>query len=211
MTATSALILAAGISSRMGSTKQLLDLGGVPMLERVIEKVTTFAFSEIIIVIGHEAEQVKNNVAIKDERCRWVVNPDYADGQSFSLKAGVAAIQTPNVMVFLGDQPFITNTTISNVYEKGESLGEKLSRAFAVRPIYRSIPGHPVFFGNIRQIDFSTLSSDRGAQSLIKQLDNYYELPAADDGSIFDIDTPARYEQAKLRWSLTKFRDCSEG
>src|SRR5690625_1268283 len=116
MTSISALILAAGTASRMGCTKQLLDLGGAPLLQQVMQNVTPFPFEEIFTVLGHDAEQVENNVVIKDARCRWIVNPSYIKGQSHSLKIGMAAIQTAHVMVFLGDQPFITNTTIFKIY-----------------------------------------------------------------------------------------------
>ncbi len=200
MAAISALILAAGTSSRMGQTKQLLDLGGAPLLKRVIQNVKIFPFTKIIIVIGHDAEKIQNNIAMKDERCRWIFNPKYAYGQSHSLKTGVAAIQTEHVMVFLGDQPFIKDTTILKIYEKGNKCGREMESPFVVRPIYRNIPGHPVFFGNVKQISFNELPQDQGAKTLIKQINNYYELPVTDDGSIFDIDTPQAYEIARQRW-----------
>src|SRR5690625_4779908 len=190
MTTTSAMILAAGTASRMGRTKQLLDLGGAPLLQQVIQSVKSFPFKEIITVLGHDAEQIQNNVVTKDARCCWIVNEDYALGQSQSLKTGIEAIQTTHVMLFLGDQPFISKTTISAIYEKGKTMERDLSCPFVIRPVYHSIPGHPVFFGNVKQIDFSKLSSDQGAKSLIKQMDNYNEILVEDDEIIFDIDTP---------------------
>jgi len=202
MTTTSALILAAGTGSRMGRTKQLLDFGGAPLLQRVVQRVMNFPFTEIIIVIGHDAEQVQDNLIVKTDRCRWVMNQDYARGQSYSLKKGMAAIQTNHVMVFLGDQPFINDPTIFKISEMGKKWARSLQSSFVVRPVYRSIPGHPVFFGNVKQIDFSQLSNDQGAKAIIKQMGNYYELPVADDGTILDIDTPEDYKMAIQRWKI---------
>src|SRR5690625_3687892 len=196
----SALILAAGTASRMGCTKQLLHLDEVPLLERVVQSVTPFTFAEIIIVIGHDAKQIKNNIDLKDERCRWMFNSDYKKGKSHSLKVGIAAIQTEHVMVFLGDMPFISHTTIVKTYERGKRWAKKQSNSFVIRPVHRSVPGHPVFFGNIKQFNFHNLTADQGVRTLMQQMNNYDEIPVVDDGSILDIDTPEAYELAKQRW-----------
>src|SRR5699024_3303037 len=114
---TSALILAAGMSRRMGFTKQRLDLAGKTLLEHVIERIMPFSFTEIITVIGYEAKQIKRETTNIDHRCRWVFNPDYAKGQSTSFKKGIEAVKTAHVMVFLGDMPLIKQETIRTIYE----------------------------------------------------------------------------------------------
>jgi len=80
-----AVILAAGTSSRMGRTKQLLDWGGVPLLQAVIRKVLVHPFSEVIAVIGYRAAEIQRAIRIDDGRFRWVVNGRYSSGQSSSL------------------------------------------------------------------------------------------------------------------------------
>src|SRR5690625_2915632 len=119
----SAVILAAGSSTRMGQMKQLLELGGIPLLERVIRQVCTFPFAKTVAVVGDRDAAIREAVTVNDKRLSWSVNAEYADGQSTSLKKGMAAAHTSHVMVFLGDQPFITDETIQTVYAEGESLG----------------------------------------------------------------------------------------
>lgn len=197
-----ALILAAGVSRRMGQMKQLLDLGGRPLLERVIRQLVPLPFSEIVAVIGYRAECVRRDIAISDERFRWIVNTEYDRGQSASLQKGMAAIGSSHTMVFLADQPFIAPDTIRAVYDQGVRQGTILSqRPFVVRPSYRSEPGHPVFFGHVKRLDFAGLSGDQGAKPIISEMDNLHLLPVDDEYISFDIDTPDAYKKAKRIWA----------
>ena len=86
-----AVILAAGTSSRMGRPKQLLDWGGVPLLEAVIRKVLNHPFSEVIAVTGYRGEEIQRVIPIDEDRFRWVMNDRYSAGQSTSLLAGIDA------------------------------------------------------------------------------------------------------------------------
>ncbi|HET7578836.1 MAG TPA: nucleotidyltransferase family protein [Bacillales bacterium] len=195
-----ALVLAAGTSSRMGTTKQLLDFGGTPLLQKVIEKVLLFDFSGIIAVVGHEAEQIKRSVRISDERFRWIVNPEYSSGQSTSLRSGIESCNSPGVMVFLGDEPLISNQTIQTVYQFAMEKQSILSEPFVVRPSFQSVPGHPVFFGNAQKIDFSRLEGDRGAKKVVGSLEAKHIIHVNDRGILSDVDTPEDYEKVKQIW-----------
>lgn len=195
-----ALILAAGASVRMGRTKPLLDLGGRPLLERVMQKVGRFSFREVVAVIGCDAESIRRHIAFSDKRFRWVVNRGYKQGQSLSLQRGMEAVKSHHVMVFLGDQPFIMEETIHTVYDEGVRQGEARQRPFVVRPHFRSVPGHPVFFGHVQQMDFTGLGGDQGAKRLIDDMDDVYALPVDDCMILFDIDTPRDYERASRMW-----------
>jgi molybdenum cofactor cytidylyltransferase len=196
-----ALILAAGTSSRMGTPKQLLDWGNMPLLEQVIRKTMRFPFSEIIAVVGHRAEEVQRLIRIEDDRFRWVVNRDYASGQSTSLLAGLASggSRHHSAMVFLGDQPLISEGTIRRILESGlEQL-----RAFrepepvVVRPSFRDVPGHPVFLGNIRSMNLAGLKGDCGAKEVLRTIRHRIILSVEDPGVVLDIDTPQDYESAR--------------
>src|SRR5699024_6569505 len=110
---TTAIILAAGFGKRMGNQlKQLLNINGVSMLEKVIQFILPCKFTEIITVIGHQYDQIQNAISIKDPRFRYLVNPDYAKGQGSSLLKGINSCQTQNIMIFLGDMPFIKTQTV---------------------------------------------------------------------------------------------------
>ena len=72
------VILAAGASSRMGTHKLLLPIGGEPMVTRTVRQVAEAGFDDVLVVVGHQHEQVL--AAIEGLRCRHAINPDYADG-----------------------------------------------------------------------------------------------------------------------------------
>lgn len=197
----SALILAAGRGTRMGQTKQLLDLAGLPILERVIRNVLSHPFTEIVTVVGFEADEIKARIRIEDERFRWIVNPHYAKGQSTSLLKGLKDCRNPSIVIFLGDEPFVKEATVQHVIASGRATHAHTHEPFVLRPTFENIPGHPVFLGNVRSAAFSHLSGDRGAKCILRQMARRYLIPVTDPGVVLDIDTPADYENAKKRWA----------
>ena len=202
MTSTiSAVILAAGSSSRMGEPKQLLSLGSSTMLEQVIQLALHEDFEEVITVIGNEAQLIKETIRLEDPRFRWVMNEDYLFGQSTSLKAGVASVGEShnNIMVFLGDTPFILPDTIQKVIHVAQQKLVESGGSFVIRPVYCGVAGHPVFFGNIDKSLFSQLQGDVGAKPIISQVTDYVQLEVTDDGILFDVDTKEQYVKAKKR------------
>jgi molybdenum cofactor cytidylyltransferase len=196
-----ALILAAGTSSRMGKPKQLLDWGGIPLLEQVIRKTLTFPFSEVVVVVGHRAKEIQRLIRIEDDRFRWVVNKDYAAGQSTSLLVGLASGEGRHhsAMVFLGDQPLIAEETIRRILESGLEQVRALRKPdpLVVRPSFRGIPGHPVFLGNFRSMNLTGLKGDLGAKEVLRTIRRRTILSVEDPGVVLDIDTPQAYETTR--------------
>ncbi|OCA88724.1 nucleotidyltransferase family protein [Pseudobacillus wudalianchiensis] len=197
-----AIILAAGTSSRMGRPKQLLPLGEHLLLGHVINRVLTGEFTKVTAVIGHEAALIQELLPVKDSRFQWVLNEDYHSGQSSSLKRGIESLglQQANVMVFLGDLPFIEEQTIHTIYQSGVRMLKEYKAPFMIRPVYKNIPGHPVFFGHIHQETFSGLDGDQGGRAIVEQFAYKRRLLVEDEGILLDIDTPIAYEKAKERF-----------
>lgn len=194
-----AVILAAGTSSRMGRPKQLLDWGGVPLLEAVIRKVLNHPFSEVIAVTGYRGEEIQRVIPIDNDRFRWVMNDRYSAGQSTSLLAGIDAGKGRSAMIFLGDLPLLEDETIRRIADTGLSklrLHEP-SLPLVVRPSFRGVPGHPVFLGNCRAMDWSSLRGDEGARGLLCHVPNRTLLAVEDPGIVMDIDTPWAYESLR--------------
>lgn len=198
----SALILAAGMSRRMGRPKQLLEIAKESMLSFVIKQVVKHPFQEIIIVLGHEAKHIKEEIPLFDERCQYVYNPNFADGQHTSFQIGMKSLKHEHGMVFLGDMPFIQFESIAKIYERGQKRTKITKHPFILRPTFDGKPGHPVFFGFYRKINLQHISRDQGAKGLMKQIQNYEEIPMRDDGVTFDIDTEEAYAQARQRLKL---------
>jgi molybdenum cofactor cytidylyltransferase len=137
----SAVILAAGTSSRMGAPKQLLPTGpsaqapgtepktGEPpaaeaaetLLGRVVENVRRSHVTEIVVVLGHAAEEIRQRVPL--EGARVVVNENYRLGMGTSLRTGLRAVdpQAEAALIVLADQPFIRPATLDRLIEDYEA------------------------------------------------------------------------------------------
>ncbi|MFK2825713.1 nucleotidyltransferase family protein [Bacillus sp. B190/17] len=196
-----AMILAAGTSSRMGQPKQLLPLGEYFILEHVIHRVLEGPFTKVAAVIGHEAAAIQESIHIEDRRFQWIINKNYHLGKSSSLICGLESFISTgsNVMVFLGDLPFISDETVHTLYESGMELFSECGEPFIVRPVYKEVPGHPVFFGQVNKGLFDDLGGDQGAKAIIERFTCRKHLIVEDEGVLLDVDTPEAYKEAKKR------------
>jgi molybdenum cofactor cytidylyltransferase len=197
----SAIILAAGLSSRMGIPKQLLKLGGKPMVRIVTENVLASRVDEVLVITGHQAQEIR--AAITDLPVKILFNPDYVQGQGTSLALGVEAInaKAEAFLVFMADQPLISATLINMVVSEFEKR-----RCLALRPVYRGKPGHPVILDCALGAEVKTLKGDEGARQVLKQLGNKMEyVTVQDESAIFDVDTLETYEMLKNKDNKYKF------
>ena len=108
----SGLILAAGTSSRLGEqTKQLLPWQDTTMLGWVVRRAEASLLDDVVVVVGHEAEAIRRHVAL--QRARFVEAPDFHEGCTSSIRAGLEALhpQSEAVVLILGDQPGIESET----------------------------------------------------------------------------------------------------
>ncbi len=191
----SAIILAAGMSSRMGSPKQLLKLEDRTLIRIVTENVLASSVDEVLVVTGYLEHQV--SAAIRDLPVKTVLNPCYEQGQGTSLAVGVKTlnVNTSAFLVFMVDQPFITASLINMV------IGEfKRRHSIVLRPVYNGQPGHPVIFSYSLSAQLKMLEGDQGARQVLKKLGNKVDcFPVQDEAVIFDIDTPEIYNSLKLK------------
>lgn len=164
----SGIILAAGSSTRMGRPKQLLRLENRPLLQHVVDAAVASRLDEIILVLGHRAEEIHAAIACP-ARVRVVVNTAYTDGQSTSLRAGFGAASpgAQAAAVLLGDQPRVTAQLIDLV-----ATAFAKSAACVARPVYagvggRPVPGHPVFLARRVWPEMNKLRGDQGARALL--------------------------------------------
>ncbi len=110
------IVLAAGLSTRFDGNKLLAPLRGKPVIRWTVEAALASRLDRIVIVLGHESERVRAALAgvPSGDRLETVVNPNYGDGQSGSVIAGLDAVQEScNAAMFLmGDQPLLNSETI---------------------------------------------------------------------------------------------------
>ncbi|QQK74716.1 nucleotidyltransferase family protein [Salicibibacter cibarius] len=185
--------MAAGQSKRMNDFKQLLPICGTPMLANVINKVLSFPFERVLGVIGYQAELLMSEIHVEDSRFSWLNNKDYKDGMSTSLKKAAAYCSTQHngLMVFLGDQPFITQDTIRSLLSKIEE--QRALKRVVIQPSYQKERGHPVFLSKELFPHLYRLEGDIGAKQIFSAADIHEIFPVKDKGVISDIDNPKDY------------------
>ncbi len=183
-----ALILAAGQSRRMGAANKLLaEIDGKAMLARVVEAAQASQIIETVAVTGHEAEAV--GATLSDCGIGSVHNPDFADGLSTSLQAGIGALggDIDGVIVLLGDMPRISPGHIDRLIA---AFNPVEGRAICV-PTYQGKRGNPVLFAARFFAEMTALGGDSGAKHLIGQHeDDLVEVAMEDDAIFLDVDTP---------------------
>ncbi len=157
------IVLAAGTSSRLGRPKQLLLLKERPLTQHVIDAAIAAGLRDVIVILGHQAEDVRAGLDLRPP-ARAVVNPDYEQGQSSSLRAGLRAAgpEIRAVLILLGDQPGISSAAIRAVVTAYERTGAPM-----VRAAYGDEPGHPVLFDRSVWPELEALEGDRGARDLL--------------------------------------------
>jgi molybdenum cofactor cytidylyltransferase len=183
-----AVVLAAGRSRRMAPHNKLLvvDRTGKAMIARVVDNVLSSNARPILVVTGHQSEQIQH--ALGGRPVRYVHAADYAEGLSASLKAGIAAVaeECSAALVCLGDMPLVTGRMIDRLLSSYDPDHGRL----IVLPTFRGKQGNPMlwdrrFFPEILQI-----SGDSGARFLIgKHIEAVVEVEMADDAVLRDFDT----------------------
>ena len=187
-----AILLAAGRSTRMGERNKLLvDVDGQPMLARTLRTVAQSQVRDIVVVLGHQADQVRAvaEQAVPGRKLQFVLNPDYAEGLSTSLKAGLrAAPQNADaVLVALGDMPAIAPSEIDKLIAGFNPVEQ---RAIVV-PTYKGKRGNPILWARRFIPDMMTAAGDVGARHLIgENAELVCEVEMAGEGVLIDLDTP---------------------
>jgi molybdenum cofactor cytidylyltransferase len=160
----SAVVLAAGTSSRFGSTKQVEPVAGKPLAQHAIDAAAEASVNEVLVVIGHDAERVRSILALP-RNARWVENPRYGEGIATSLGAGLRAVGRASeaAVVLMGDQPGITAAHVRSLMDAFLE-----SRAPIVRLLFRNGPGPSILAREIWG-EALALEGDVGARALVER------------------------------------------
>jgi molybdenum cofactor cytidylyltransferase len=190
-----AIILAAGRSTRMGGPNKLLaELGGKPLVRLVTEQALASKAHDVIVVTGHQAELVEKALAGLD--VKFVRNPDFAEGLASSVKAGVAAVpdDADGAVICLGDMPMISAQLIDHLIE---AFAPDRGNLIAV-PVSDGRRGNPVLWSRRFFNELMALDGDIGARHLIaRHGEAVAEVAVEGFGAFLDIDTPQALEAAR--------------
>ena len=187
-----AVVLAAGLSRRMGTPKMLLPWGKTTVISRVVAVLEQAGLSEIIVVTGGGRLQVEQ--ALQDSRARMVFNPRFTESEMIeSLQVGLAAIsgQASAALVVLGDQPQIESEVVEAVLKLYFQEEPEL-----VVPSYARRRGHPWLVGRGLWPELLRMRSDQSMRDFMHAHATAITYLEVDRPSVLkDLDTPQDWER----------------
>jgi molybdenum cofactor cytidylyltransferase len=199
----SALVLAAGKSTRMGRPKATLPLDGTDtFLSRIVRTLQQAQIDDVVVVLGYDAHAVERSLAETGVSAQVVINEEYEAGQLSSLIAGLAAIDRPSVeamLLTLVDVPLVSVATVRAVIERYRATGAPI-----VRPVRAALHGHPVLIDRSLFETIRSADTDRGVKPVVREHASWAgDVEVEDPGAFMDVDTPADYKRvlAELRGS----------
>jgi molybdenum cofactor cytidylyltransferase len=190
-----AVVLAAGRSTRMGAVnKMIAEIGGKPLVRIAAEQALASRASPVIVVTGHQREQVE--AALAGLPVRFVHNQDYAAGLGTSLKAGIAAVaeDADGAIICLGDMPQVDAALIDRLI----AAFDPERGALIVVPSIDGRRGNPVVWSRRFFHELMQIQGDIGARHLISTYaEAVAEVPVAGEAALTDVDTPESLSAVK--------------
>jgi len=190
----SVIILAAGSSSRLGQSKQLVEIDGVPLLLMSTKAALDANYSNVVVVLGALSDVHKK--AIDHLPVEIITHPDWEKGMGSSLKAGLQHIitsgrETNAVVVMVCDQPMIRASHLKYLRETYLTTSQKI-----VASRYGNITGVPALFDHSLFPELLKIKDAQGARFIIEHHAHTVATIDWPDGSI-DIDTPEDLKKFK--------------
>lgn len=189
-----AILLAAGESSRMGRLKALLPWRSTTLLEYQLHALLEAGVSQVLVVLGHEAKLLKPVVDSVDG-ASWTLNPDYLQGKTTSLKAGVAALagqQVSDVLLLNVDQPRNADTV-------RKILKRHLASSYRITiPTHAGKGGHPILISAELLPELAGIEEEsQGLKAVVRRHEAATDRFELDDPSLlWDLNTPEQYQDA---------------
>lgn len=174
------IILAAGLSSRMGANKLLLEYRGRSIIEHTVE-IAAKASDSVIVVTGNDRERTEERIGRM--RCRIAYNDAFMSGQASSVRCGLRAAGDDDFAFIPGDLPLLSEADLESVFLH-------IPETECVRPEYMGIPGHPIAY---RKENRERLLAFPGN---MKEFNKTVQISyiRGTIGTVFDIDTAECYD-----------------
>jgi molybdenum cofactor cytidylyltransferase len=186
----SAVVLAAGSSSRMGAAKQLLRLDDRPLLQHVLDNIRASGVKEIVLVLGFAGDEIRKKIDVRNVRV--VLNESFQKGIGTSLKVGLSAVglESAGALIILADQPFVRPATLDLLIAE-----HRQSKAQIVIPTYRGFRGNPVLLDRSVFAEVMALDGDMGCRAIFgDHLEGIIKVRVDDAGILLDIDRQSDFE-----------------
>ena len=193
------IVLAAGRSSRMAPDHKLLatDHAGRTIIARTVDNLLSAPARPLIVVTGHRGPEIA--AALAGRPIRFVETPDWQQGLSASLRAGLSALppETQAAIIALGDMPHITARILARLIEAYAPGQGRL----IIAPTHNGTLGNPILWDRRFFPEMQTLTGDKGARSLLdRHPGSVTTVPMETDSVLQDIDTPEHLKQTLAQW-----------
>lgn len=191
-----AIVLAAGKSSRMGSNKLLLEVGGKRVLNHILSKLSHIP---TIVVLGHKPDDLKD--LVESHGATTVHNPNYEKGMTTSFQTGLGVLPNDVDAVFM-----VLSDTFGFKAELLERMVKKLTEnedILIVSPVYDSRRGHPVLFRSKILDEFRQLGNDETLRNIVNRHGSKHLYVESDIWATIDLDTPEDHERVKELWAAS--------
>ncbi len=184
------IILAAGTSSRLLESKQLIQWRGKPLVLHAVEAAMNGGLDPILVVVGEDEEALR--VLFKDYPVRILCNPEPSRGQSSSVRVGIESLgeEIEAAIFLLADMPLITGDVVSALVHEHRS-----TLAPTIAPRADGQRGNPVLFDRSVFSLLKDVSGDRGGRAIFEQYPPHYV--EWDSSVLFDVDSPEDLERLR--------------
>ena len=191
------VLLAAGLSTRMGATKALLDWQGAPLVVFQTRQLRAAGCDPVIVVVGHDAARLRT--ALAGEHVIIVDNDIYRSGRASSVRAGAAAVpSTASAVVLLNvDQPRRSELIAALIASRAQN------DAAIVTPTFDGHGGHPaVFAGRLLPELRAVEDATQGLRAVVTRHARERRLLPWDNAEVLlDLNDAAAYETARSLWA----------
>ena len=194
MPETAAILLAAGESRRMGELKALLPWQGQTLIAHQVSALAAAGVDRIIVVLGHRHEELLPEIEGKPNT-QWTLNPDYLQGKTTSIKAGLRALghHLPETLLLLNvDQPRSADTVAELLRHHRSGL------ALITIPTHGGKGGHPVAFDGALLNELERINEEtQGIREVVRRHQDDTRRVAMDTPEVlWDLNTPEQYRAA---------------
>ncbi len=188
-----AVVLAAGLSRRMGTQKLLLPWGASSVIGHIVDQLLSSSLSHVRVVVGRDADRV--SAALVDRPVAWVTNPQLEGDMLSSVRCALRVLprECQAAMVVLGDQPRITTTLVEDMLQAYHTSVQDI-----LVPFCQGRRGHPMLFARRYFEEVLTQHEDVGLRGLLQAHGpEVCEWPVSIPAVLFDMDTPKDYQRER--------------
>jgi len=184
------ILLAAGLSTRMGQQKLLLPFGDGTVIQTVLNNLHSAGFSPVFAVFSHEVAETFTKAP---EWLHISINPQPERGQSSSLKIGLDMLpDSEDFCIMLGDLPLVSSYALMELAEKFKGLPDGKT---VLAPCMNGIFGHPMFYRALWKDRFDSANGDRGGRNILSSHECEILRTDAPEEHFRDMDTPDDYKK----------------